>query len=668
MKRGTERGIERGVGHVVGHIVARVRRDGDAALRLLTRRYDGAHRRRIEVGAAERRAGARRVEPETDRALRFAAARIGAFARLQKRSLRPLRSAGGGVILEQRLLPIDSVGVYVPGGRHPLCSTVLMGALPARIAGCRRVILCTPPRRDGTLPPEILAAAALARVDRVFAVGGAQAIAAMAFGTGSIPAVDLIVGPGNRYVAAAKSLVSGAVGIDFVAGPSELLVIADRTADPLLVAADLAAQAEHDPAAVLYLVAIGRGVAPPVRRALHRLIEALPAGGPNRTAAARAASGLRIIAVAGRAAACAAADRVAPEHLSIQARAPRSLARRLRNYGSLFVGAASAVAFGDYVSGPSHILPTAGHARWSGGLSVLRFLKAVTVQEIGPAGARRLGRAAERLAKVEGLLAHAASIRLRRWRPERDVRRRPGGRMTSMRRLRAVLFDFDGVLVDSETFHFRAFREVLKPLGVRLTRKAYDDRYLAFDDRNAIIAMLRDARRGARPPRPAGGAAAAIAAGGVDELVRRKRTRYRRLCGARLRVGRSEAAFVRAVVRRVPTAIVSGAARDEILLALRRGGLGRAFRAIVAAGEVPRPKPHPDGYRRAMRLLRLGRGRDCVAIEDSPGGIAAARAAGLPVIGISTSYPAAALRRAGAWRVVPAVARLDPDDLLPRER
>ncbi len=399
---------------VVAQILARVRRDGDAALRLLTRRFDGARRRRVEVGAAERRAGARRVDRQTLRALRFAAARIAAFARLQKRSLRPVRAAAGGVILEQRLLPIDSVGVYVPGGRHPLCSTVLMGALPARIAGCRRLILCTPPRRDGTLPPEILAAAALAGVDRVFAVGGAQAIAAMAFGTESVPAVDLIVGPGNRFVAAAKSMVSSTVGIDFVAGPSELLVIADRNADPLLVAADLAAQAEHDPAAALHLVTIGGGIAPAVRRALRRLVGALPADSPNRAAAARAASGLRIIVAADRAGACAAADRVAPEHLSIQAAAPRALARRLRNYGSLFVGGASAVAFGDYVSGPNHVLPTAGHARHSGGLSVLRFLRAVTVQEVSPAGARRLGRPAERLAQVEGLLAHAASIGLRR--------------------------------------------------------------------------------------------------------------------------------------------------------------------------------------------------------------------------------------------------------------
>ncbi len=222
--------------------------------------------------------------------------------------------------------------------------------------------------------------------------------------------------------------------------------------------------------------------------------------------------------------------------------------------------------------------------------------------------------------------------------------------MTATRRLRAVLFDFDGVLVDSEAFHFRAFRDILRPLGVRLTRKTYDERYIAFDDRNAIMAMLRDA---------------ALTERSVDDLVRRKRRRYRRLCGARLRVGRAEATFVRAVGERAPIAVVSGAARDEILLALRRGGLAGAFRAIVAAGEVRRPKPHPDGYRLAMRLLHAGRGRDCVAIEDSPGGIAAARAAGLQVIGVTTSYPGAALRRAGAFRIVPAVTRLDPDDLLP---
>jgi len=227
----------------VARLIEQVRRGGDAALRRLTRRFDGARRLSIEVSAAERRAGARAVDGATRAALRLAARRIAAFARLQKGSLHPFRHKERGIVLEQRLVPIDSVGVYAPGGRHPLCSTVLMGAVPARVAGCRRVILCTPPRRDGSVAPEILAAADAAGVDRVFAVGGAQAIAAMAFGTRSVPAVDLIVGPGNKYVAAAKALVAGRVGIDFVAGPSELLLIADRTADPGLVASDLLAQA-----------------------------------------------------------------------------------------------------------------------------------------------------------------------------------------------------------------------------------------------------------------------------------------------------------------------------------------------------------------------------------------------------------------------------------------
>lgn len=617
----------------VERIVEQVRLEGDRALRRLTRRFDGASRRSIEVGAAEKRRGTLVVEAATRGALRLAAGRIAAFARLQKDSLRPFRHREEGIVLEQRLVPVDSVGVYAPGGRHPLCSTVLMGAVPARVAGCRRVILCTPPRRDGSIAPEILAAADMAGVDRVFAVGGAQAIAAMAYGTRSVPPVDLIVGPGNRYVTAAKRLVAERVGIDFLAGPSELMLIADRTADPVRAASDLLAQAEHDPAARLWLLGLGDGVAGGILRQIGRLARGLPPGGPNRDAVEAARRNLRVRSCRSIEEACRIADRVAPEHLAIQTVSPRRLVPLLHNYGSLFLGGSSAVAFGDYVTGPNHILPTAGGARATGGLSVHRFLKITTVQRVSASGARLLSPAARRLARLEGLEAHLMSVEARDGRP----RRVPG----------AVLFDFNGVLVDDEPLHWRAFREVLLPHGIRLPRSRYNARYLVFDDRTALAAILKDAGRRDLP---------------LARLLREKRAAYRRLA-AGIRITARGRSLVRRVARRVPIAIVSGAARDEILAVLRRARLRRAFRVIVSAEDVRRPKPAPDGYRLALRRLGLSGGRGCVAIEDSPGGIRAARAAGLAVIGISTTFPARTLRRAGAVKVVPRIDQLGPQEL-----
>ena len=617
----------------VAAIVQRVRDGGDAALRELTLRFDHARRRAVELSDAERAAGARQVDGPTLAALRLAARRISAFARLQKRSIRPFRVTRDGVTLEQRLLPVERVGVYVPGGRYPLSSSVLMGALPARIAGCREVILCTPPRRDGTVAPEILAAARLAGVDRLFAVGGAQAIAAMTWGTRSVPAVDLVVGPGNRYVAAAKSLLAERVGIDLVAGPSELLVIADPKSVPDLVASDLLAQAEHDPDARLWLVAVGGGFAAGIVERAHEMARTLPA--PNRPVAQAALARLQVITCASAREACRTANRIAPEHLSVQTAAPRRLLPGLTAYGSLFLGASSAVALGDYVTGPNHTLPTAGAARHTGGLSVLRFLKVVTVQEVRPAALARLAPAAQRLAALEGLVAHRASVAMR------------AGR----RHAPAVLFDFDGVLVDSETQHFEAFREVLRPVGLLLTRARYDARYLAFDDRGALTAMLRDAGR--RAP-----------AATIEGLRRGKRRVFRRLVGRAPRVERPIARLVRAVARRVPIAIVSGAARSEVVASVTEAGIATAFQTIVTAEDVRRCKPDPEGYLLALRRLGLTGREGCLAIEDSPGGIRAARAAGLRVLGVATSYPAAALRRAGAFRVVPSIAPLEVGDIL----
>ncbi len=628
-RRATDVNVER----VVARIIDDVRRRGDEALRSLTRRLDGARRASIEVRAPEWQRGARSVDRAALGALRFARLRIERFARRQKRSLRPFRVTERSVVLEQRLLPVDHVGLYIPGGRYPLSSTVLMAAIPARVAGCRRIVLCTPPARDGSVAPEILAAATEAGVDRIYAVGGAQAIAAMALGTRSIPRVDLIVGPGNLYVAAAKSALAGRVGIDFVAGPTELLVIADRRADPVLVAADLLGQAEHDPGASLHLAAIGRGTSSRIRAALRSLIAALPES--NRRIARLPLDRLRVVPCATIAAAAELANRLAPEHLSAQIASPRRLVPLLTAYGSLFLGAPSAIALGDYVSGPNHILPTDGAARHTGGLSVLRFLKVVTVQEVRARGLGRLAPAAMRLASLEGLMAHRLSLSVRMdAEPER-----------------AVLFDFDGVLAQTEPFHYRAYREILAPLGIRLTRALYDRRYLAFDDRTALERMLRDGGRSL--PRAA-----------FADLMRRKKRHYARLCGSRLKVGRQAAGLLRAVSRRVPVAIVSGAARDEIVTALRRGRVNGVVETIVAAEDVRRCKPDPEGYRLALDRLGISRPGGSVAVEDAPGGVRAARAAGLRVIGIATTYRSSVLRGAGASRVVRSIDRVTPGDLV----
>jgi histidinol dehydrogenase len=632
------------VDRAVRGIIAAVRRRGDAAIRELTRRFDGARRRAIEVSPAERREGEGRVEAATLAALQVAARRIAGFARLQKRSLRAFRVRSGSVTLEQRLIPIDTVGVYVPGGRYPLCSSVLMGAIPARVAGCRTVVLCTPPRRDGGIAPGILAAARIAGIDRVFAIGGAQAIAAMAIGTRSVPRCDMVVGPGNRYVAAAKEILAGEVGIDCLAGPSELLVIADAAADPRQVAADLIAQAEHDPDARLWLVVVGRGsgVAAAVRGAVAEGLRDLPPA--NRRVAGASLRRWRILTAGTIPRAAALANRIAPEHLSIQTGAPRRLVPRLRQYGSLFVGGGSAVAFGDYLSGPNHVLPTGGAARHTGGLSALRFLKVVTVQEVDPRGARRLAPPAERLARMEGLAGHALSARLRS----------AAGRGRSGADIRAVLFDFDGVLADSETGHWRAFRAVLAPLGMALTRADYNARYLVFDDRRALAAMLRDAGR--RPGR--------AGSPSIDSLVHRKRAHFRRLMGGAPALEPGAARLIRALARRVPLAVVSGAAGVEVRGALRAAGVLRLFRTVVAAENVPRSKPDPAGYRLALRRLGLDDGAAGVALEDSPGGIRAARSAGLPVLGVATTYGPADLRAAGAVAVVPHISRVRPGPLL----
>lgn len=623
----------------VGRILEAVRREGESAVHRFTRRFDGTERPALEVSAAEWRQGWSEVDAVTLDALVEAASRIHRFAMAQRRSLQPVRMTEPGLVLEQRLLPIDRVGVYVPGGRHPLCSSVLMGAIPARVAGCREIVLATPPRRDGTIHPAILAAARIAGVNRVFAAGGAQAIAALAYGAGPIPAVDIIVGPGNRFVTEAKAQLVGQVGIDLIAGPSELAVIADESADAAIVASDLVAQAEHDPDARLWLFTVGApGLAGKVRHEIRRQLAQLPSESPNRQAAEAAMEGLVIRSVARAEEACAASDEVAPEHLSLQVARPDPFVRRLRSYGSLFVGRDAAVAFGDYVSGPNHTLPTSGAARHTGGLSVLRFLKVVTVQRVTRTGARRLAPSAARLAALEGLEAHRRSISIR----------------SPVPRIAAVLFDFNGVLIEDEPWHWQAMRDAVAPYGITVGWAKYKARYLHYDDHSALRLIVRDA-----------GISLPI---GLDRLVARKRRIYRAILPPGGGISEAVIRLVRGVAARVPVAIVSGAARAEVVEAVRRAGLKDVVTTIVAAEQVSRPKPDPEGYRLAVRRLiqkrLLTEGLPVLAVEDSPGGAGAALAAGLEVMGVTTTYSAARLRSAGVHRTVESLDAASVEDLL----
>jgi len=314
---------------------------------------------------------------------------------------------GSGVVVSWRWTPIDAVGIYVPGGLASYPSSVLMNAVPARVAGVPRVVMVVP-APDGVLNPLVLAAADLAGVDEIYKVGGAQAVAALAYGADPIPAVDKIVGPGNAYVAAAKRLVFGRVGIDAIAGPSEILVIADADNDPEWIAADVLSQAEHDPNAQSILIADDDGFIDAVLLAVGRQLGALP---ESSCAQASWSAHGAVIKVGDLAAeAPALANQIAAEHVELAIDEPDALARHIRHAGAIFLGRLAPEALGDYVTGSNHVLPTAGAARFSSGLSTSDFMKRTSIQSIDAAGLAAIGPAAERLARAEGLPAHANSV------------------------------------------------------------------------------------------------------------------------------------------------------------------------------------------------------------------------------------------------------------------
>ena len=391
----------------VRKIINEVRRRGDAALFDYTLKFDGVELISLEVDKEQVNRAYREVDAELVSTLKLAAGRIRSFHNAQKSAVRGGLSEPG---LDQLIRPLQRVGIYVPGGTASYPSTVLMAAIPARVAGVKEVILVTPPGSNGTVPPLTLVAADIAQVDFIFSVGGAQAIAALAFGTESIPGVDKICGPGNIYVVLAKKMLYGAVGIDGLYGPSEVIIIADETANPEYCAADLLAQAEHDPLASAILITTSRRLANEVNREIERQLKDLP----RQAIAAESLDSRGIIAVvASIEEAIELANLYAPEHLCLVVDRATSYVDLISNAGCIFVGENSTVVLGDYVAGPSHVLPTEGTARFSSPLNVSDFLKLTNLVTMDKAGLKELGKAASTIARAEGLEAHARAVEKR---------------------------------------------------------------------------------------------------------------------------------------------------------------------------------------------------------------------------------------------------------------
>lgn len=406
----TKREVSVDVDTAVRDIIARVRAEGDAALFDYSLRFDRADLRSLGlvVSRHDFEAAYREAEEATVEALRLAHDRIAAHHRRQRpsddRYVDPI-----GVELGSRWTAIESVGLYVPGGTASYPSSVLMNAVPARVAGVERIVIVVP-APDGVVNPLVLVAADIAGVSEIYRVGGAQAVAALAYGTETIRPVAKVVGPGNAYVAAAKRQVFGTVGIDMIAGPSEVLVVADGSNDPEWVAADLLAQAEHDTAAQSILITDDAAFGKSVEEAVGRQLKALPR---TEIASASWRDFGAVILVERFEDAVSLVDRIAPEHLELAVDDAEGLLSRIRNAGSVFIGRHTPEAIGDYVGGTNHVLPTARSARFSSGLSVLDFVKRTSLLKLGPEQLRQLAPAAITLAEAEGLGAHARSVAIR---------------------------------------------------------------------------------------------------------------------------------------------------------------------------------------------------------------------------------------------------------------
>ncbi|MBQ7802010.1 MAG: histidinol dehydrogenase [Oscillospiraceae bacterium] len=393
---------------VVSEIIASVRQNGDAALYDYAAKFDRAELTALEVSQAEIDEAFAAVEPEFLDILREAAANIRCFHEKQVRNSFVINK--NGIVMGQKVTPIEKVGLYVPGGTAAYPSTVLMDSIPAKIAGCGEIVITTPPGRDGKVNPVILAAAKIAGVDRIFKVGGAQAVAALAYGTESVPKVDKIVGPGNAYVAEAKKQVFGRVAIDMIAGPSEILVVADRTANPRFVAADLLSQAEHDRMASAVLVTDNRAFAEAVSAELEVQIPQLPRAEIARTSIDRNG---KIIVAEDLKLAIDIANEIAPEHLELCVDNPFDYLDNVKHAGSIFMGKHCPEALGDYFAGPNHTLPTSGTARFSSPLSVDDFVKKSQFTYYTAGALEQVADKIAYFAEKEGLHAHAKSATIR---------------------------------------------------------------------------------------------------------------------------------------------------------------------------------------------------------------------------------------------------------------
>jgi histidinol dehydrogenase len=386
-------------------IIDQVRKKGDQALFELTERYDKVHLSTLSVGEDQIAKAYAKIDKNLIEDLKESKERIRRFHALQVKGMNWEAKVEPGVRLGMCTMPMDRVGVYVPGGRAAYPSTALMCVVPAKVAGVDKVICCTPP----PIHPLILVALDIAGADEIYSIGGAQAIAAMALGTDTISQVQKIVGPGNIYVTAAKMLLKDHVEIDFPAGPSELAVLADENADPVFIAADIIAQAEHDPDAACALVTMDKSLA----KMVGKQIEEMTKGAKRQNIIARSLPNCGYVLVRDLAEGIEKINEIAPEHLSIQTSKPRSIIKKIRNAGAIFIGPYSPVACGDYSSGTNHVLPTAGYARTYSGLDVRHFCKSVSVQEISRKGLDSIGPVAMSLAEAEGLQAHSESVRIR---------------------------------------------------------------------------------------------------------------------------------------------------------------------------------------------------------------------------------------------------------------
>ncbi len=394
------------VAAVVDEIVSAVAADGDAAVRRYSAQLDAWEPEAFRLDDDEIAASLARAPTQVLDDIAFGQEQVRAFAQAQRATMTDLEvETLPGVRLGHRHIPVDSVGAYVPGGRYPMVASAHMSIVTAKVAGVRRVAACTPPL-DGRVPDATVAAMHLAGADEIYVLGGVQALAALALGTATIDPVDFLVGPGNAYVVEAKRRLFGRVGIDLVAGPTEILVVADETADPVIVAADLLGQAEHGPASPAVLVTTSRTLADEVLRQIAVQLEGLP----TADIAAQAWEGYgEVVLVDSDEEAAAAADAYGFEHVEIQTVDPRWYLERMRNYGALFLGEATTVAYGDKTIGTNHILPTGGAARYTGGLWVGKFLKTVTFQECDEAASALIGEICARQCRVENFEGHARS-------------------------------------------------------------------------------------------------------------------------------------------------------------------------------------------------------------------------------------------------------------------